>query len=101
TAIANPMLTNRRPRPSRGWPSRSQRKSAGKTGAPDLTSGERRLLHHGVAATLQRHPGIERRIAVLWLQHHHDGADANAVIKIDDVLVGHADAALGDRFANI
>jgi hypothetical protein len=38
---------------------------------------------------------------VLRFQHHYDGADADAIIEIDDVLVGHADAARGDRRADI
>jgi hypothetical protein len=38
---------------------------------------------------------------MLRLQHHHNGADADAIIEIDDVFVGHADAARGDRRADI
>ena len=35
------------------------------------------------------------------LQHHHDGAQLHPVIEVDDVLIGHPDAAGGDRCADI
>ena len=38
---------------------------------------------------------------MLRLQHHHDGTQADAVIEIDHVLVGHADAARRNRRADI
>ena len=44
---------------------------------------------------------IERRVAVLRLEHHDDGADLHPAIEIDHVLVGHADAAGGNRRADI
>src|SRR5918997_1064272 len=33
-------------------------------------------------------------------QHHHAGADADAFVEVDHVLVRHADAARGDRLAD-
>ena len=38
---------------------------------------------------------------MMRFEHHDDGADLDAVIEIDRVLVGHADAARRDRGADI
>src|SRR5947207_291696 len=41
------------------------------------------------------------RATRIWgLDHHHLGADPDAVVEVDDVLVAHADAAGGDRGAD-
>src|SRR6516164_2254345 len=51
--------------------------------------------------TGRSHSRIERRVPLLRGQHHHHGAQLHALVEVDDVLVGHADAARGDRLANV
>src|SRR6185437_11773869 len=52
-------------------------------------------------AALQRDRRIIRGVAMVRLQHHNDGADLYPVVKVDGVLVGHADAARRNRGADI
>src|SRR6185437_8445321 len=52
-------------------------------------------------AAARSHPRIERRVALVRCQHHHDGAGLDPLVQVDDVLVGHADAARGNRLADI
>ena len=49
----------------------------------------------------ERHPRIERRIALLRSQHHDRCADLHPREQVDDVLVGEADAAGRNRLADI
>src|SRR6478736_5295854 len=60
-----------------------------------------------VAARLARLAAAERearivgRVAMLRLEHHDNGADLDAAIEVDGILVGQADAARRDRGADI
>src|SRR5215470_10499715 len=54
-----------------------------------------------VTAALQREARVIRGVAVLRLEDDHDGADLDAVVEVDRVLIGEADAARRDRGADI
>ena len=113
SARTNPTRPNPAPRPDakseagRTQPAQPPNEKA--PAKPALLIGLRRanrrlagyLRHRAVAAALQRHLRIERRVAVLRLEHHHDRTETDAVVEIDHVLVGHADAARRNRRADI
>src|SRR4051812_13437879 len=59
-------------------------------------------LHVGAAtAALKGHLRIVGRVAVLGIEHDDDRADLDPGVEVDDVLIGHADAARGNRRADI
>ena len=51
--------------------------------------------------TNHRHTRVEWRVALALRQHDHRGAEFHAVVEVDHVLIGHADAARGDRRADV
>src|SRR5450830_503153 len=47
------------------------------------------------------HLRTERRAALMRRQDYHDGAHLDPLVEVDDVLVGHTDAARGNRLTDI
>src|SRR5262245_42546609 len=92
-----------------GAPSHAPRKrpvSVGMVEREKTSDHDRRLKRNELlrlsiaAAAAHGDAWIVGRVARAGCQHHHDGAHLHPAVEVDDVLIGHPNAAGGDRVAD-
>src|SRR5882757_5612964 len=81
-------------------PANPANKNGAETGAVFINRLSIGLVVDAVGAA-QRHAWVERGVALPERQHHHRRAKLDPVVQVDDILIGHADAAGGDRRTDV